>query len=178
MVHSKLSIIFILIASAIAPVVAPPPPATSHDVHGASSSHSPPPSSLSHPGRQVRPLPKRSQAVLDKGKAREVLLGSPNNPSIPGSSNNPIPISSSSSSSSQHSGDVHSDLEFEQGSSNLKTPGPSKKRKFDSQQVPSDSPPKNKPRILTAEQKKRKSDYEKQKRRQEKEEREKPEEKK
>ena len=173
MVHSKLSIIFILIASAIAPVVAPPPPATSHDVHGASSSHSPPPSSLSHPERQVRPLPKRSQA--DKGKAREVLLGSPNNPSIPGSSNNPIPISSSSSSSSQHSGDVHSDLEFEQGSSNLKTPGPSKKRKFDSQQVPS---PEKKPRILTAEQKKRKSDYGKQKRREKREEIEKPEEKK
>ena len=175
MVHSKLSIIFILIASAIAPVVAPPPPATSHDVHGASSSHSLPPSSLSHPERQVRPLPKRSQAVLDKGKAREVLLGSPNNPSIPGSSNNPIPISSSSSSSSQHSGDVHSDLEFEQGSSNLKTPGPSKKRKFDSQQVPS---PEKKPRILTAEQKKRKSDYGKQKRREKREEIEKPEEKK
>ena len=110
MVHSKLSIIFILIASAIAPVVAPPPPVTSHDVHSAPSSHSTPPSHPSHPDRQVKPLPKRSPAVQaqgDKGKAREVHLGSPNNPSIPGSSNNPISVSSSSSPSSQHSSDVH-----------------------------------------------------------------------
>ena len=129
MVHNKLSVIFILIASAIAPVVAPPPPAISvtgqgsqshlDDLHSSSPSHSSPPSS--HPERQIKPLPilspvARVKAQGSKGKARDlnpvIQPGSPNNLSphstaqIGGSSNNPGQASSSyDNSNAQHHDD-------------------------------------------------------------------------
>ena len=85
MVHNKLSVIFILIASAIAPVVAPPPPVTSHNVHGSPIAHGPP-RPPGHSSPPSHPSPE-----------------SPHNPSphrtsqIEGSSSNPGQASSSSS---------------------------------------------------------------------------------
>ena len=101
MVHNKFSVILILIASAIAPVVAPPPPVISVTgegshldiIHSPSQSPNPPPSHPSpnppprhpnpnppHPERQIKPLPAPSQG--SKGKARDlnpaVQPGSPN----------------------------------------------------------------------------------------------------
>ena len=92
MVHNKFSVILILIASAIAPVVAPPPPVISVTgqgshldlIHSPSQSPNPPPRHPNpnppHPERQIKPLPAPSQG--SKGKARDlnpaVQPGSPN----------------------------------------------------------------------------------------------------
>ena len=155
----KLSIIFILIASAIAPVVAPPPPVppVGHVIH--ESHNNPlhdivpnppgsPPSSSSPAGRPTRRLPDRKA----KARARKSPLGhgSPNNPPMmgggatqstvqthhnefeQGSSKNPIQPSSPHSSQAQH-GSAHLQPEDSQK--------PSAKRKRDDSKVPPRSRP-------------------------------------
>ena len=111
----KLSIIFILIASAIAPVVAPPPPVppVGHVIHESHNNplhdivHNPPgsPPSSSPAGRPIRPLP---QADL-KGKARAL-----NSPLDHGSPNNPPMMGGGATHSTAQ---THHHDEFEQGSS-------------------------------------------------------------
>lgn len=110
----KLSIIFILIASAIAPVVAPPPPVppVGHVIHESHNNplhdivHNPPgspPSSSSPAGRPTRRLPDRKA----KARARKSPLGhgSPNNPPMMGGG------------ATHSTAQTHHHDEFEQGSS-------------------------------------------------------------
>ena len=124
MVHSnKLSVIFILLASAIAPVVAPPPPVTSvahQDGNTANveapqaSNHPPSTTDLERATRETRKLPRRNPRR--NLPTQNLQAPAPNNPLKIGQS------APQSTVSTRH------DDEFEQGSSNR----PAKRRRLDS----------------------------------------------